>query len=332
MKASNSFELKRLTSDDCKNEMPQVEVSKETAQAHSRFWDYVLAVRPWSFSASLTSVGLGTVLAYKLATSFSVMVLLATIMICLSVHISGNLLNTYFDYVNGVDDKYSDDRTLVDNKLTANEIYYLAIISYVFSCTWVVILIYLSPAKVGLLIFYALGLVSSYIYTGGVCLKYRALGDALILVTFSPLITFFTFLAQTRFLDLSLLWYSLPFAFFTEAILHSNNTRDIGNDSRAGIVTVAILLGYAGSKLLYSFLLFLPYIILLILGIESSTWMFLPLVTVPYALQLQRQLGNKQIKKLPTQTAQLTLFFGILYIIACAGAPPLFGFIKHLHK
>ena len=40
----------------------------------------------------------------------------------ITVHCAGNVVNTYFDYVKGIDNRKSDDRTLVDHILTKDEV------------------------------------------------------------------------------------------------------------------------------------------------------------------------------------------------------------------
>lgn len=88
-----------------------------------RFADYVCSLRPWSFSSSLTPVLLGTVLAYKSTQLFSFVLLLVTCVTVLALHAAGNLVNTYYDFVRGVDSKKSsDDRTLVDRRLTPGKL------------------------------------------------------------------------------------------------------------------------------------------------------------------------------------------------------------------
>lgn len=89
----------------------------------TRFHHYLEALRPWSFSASLTPVLMGAVLAYKTAEAFSLVTLLATLLTVVSVHAAGNLVNTYCDFMRGIDSKRrSDDRTLVDHILTPEEV------------------------------------------------------------------------------------------------------------------------------------------------------------------------------------------------------------------
>lgn len=118
----------------------------------------------------------------------------------------------------------------------------------------------------------------------------------------------------------------------TEAILHSNNTRDADNDRRAGIVTLAILIGRTASHVLYAMLLFAPYSLFFIFGLKYSLWFLLPLVTLPQAFQIEKRFRNEQTMHLvPRQTAKLNFFFGILYIVACCCAQhlPNFGLRKH---
>lgn len=64
---------------------------------------YVLALRPWSLSASLMPTLLGSTIAYKYSgpSEFNYITLVFTIFTIVSVHGAGNVVNTYFDYVKG---------------------------------------------------------------------------------------------------------------------------------------------------------------------------------------------------------------------------------------
>lgn len=85
---------------------------------------YLLAVRPWSLSASLVPTMLGTALAYKSNDdyNFSFLTFVLTTFTIITVHGAGNVVNTYFDYVKGIDNRKSDDRTLVDHILSKDEV------------------------------------------------------------------------------------------------------------------------------------------------------------------------------------------------------------------
>lgn len=192
-------------------------------------------------------------------------------------------------------------------------------------CLGFVCLVYLSPARLEhlALVFFG-GLSSSFLYTGGFGLKYIALGDVLVLVIFGPISVLFSYMAQTGRYEWATIFYAIPLALNTEAILHSNNTRDAESDKRVGIVTLAILIGRTGSYILYGVLLFTPYVIFVVLGMKYSALFLLPMVTFKQAFALERQFRNEStMQMVPRQTAKLNLFFGILYVVACFGAPQL---------
>lgn len=279
---------------------------------------YVLALRPWSLSASLIPTLLGTALAYKSTSEFGWLILLVTIFTLVSVHGAGNLVNTYFDYVKGIDGRKSDDRTLVDHLLSQDEVVTFGAFLYAAGCAGFIALAALSPAKMEhLALVYFGGLSSSFLYTGGIGLKYIALGDVIVLVIFGPLSVLFAFMAQTGKVEWSCIYYAIPLALNTEAILHSNNTRDLESDKEAGIVTLAILIGFTASYVLYALLLFTPYILFVIVSLRYSLWFLLPLITLPSAFKIEKQFRcHNTIQKVPQRTAKLNLYFGCLYVIA----------------
>lgn len=296
--------------------------AKMNVPVKSRLSSYVLALRPWSFSASFIPVCLGCALAHKTCGHVDLIIFMVTCLTALSVHGAGNLVNTYYDYVKGIDSKKkSDDRTLVDKLLTQDEVVHLGAMLYAVGCLGFIVLVVLSPAKMEhLALIYFGGLSSSFLYTGGIGLKYIALGDVLVLVIFGPITVLCAYVAQTGTMDLITLYYAMPLALNTEAILHSNNTRDMESDKRAGIVTVAILIGHTGSHVLFAFLLFSPYILFTVLGVHYTFWFALPLITLPAAFELERHFREGNLESLPKQTAKLNLYFGLFYVLACVMA------------
>jgi len=64
----------------------------------SKLSPYLIALRPWSFTASLSPVALGTSLAFKSLNVFNLWIYIATSICALSVHAAGNLVNTYIDF------------------------------------------------------------------------------------------------------------------------------------------------------------------------------------------------------------------------------------------
>jgi len=180
-----------------------------------------MAVRPWSFSASITSTFLGFSLAWKETRSIDAIQMLFTTITIVFIHSAGNLVNTYYDFANGFDTEDSDDKTLVKKELSPSEIaaciaelYFLGMVSF--------LAVYLRADvnTVPLVALFFSGVLSSFIYTGGIGLKYIAFGDVLILLTFGILTTVFAFFIQTGEISMKVIGYALPLALNTEAILH----------------------------------------------------------------------------------------------------------------
>lgn len=129
---------------------------------------YVLALRPWSFSASLTPVALGSALAYRSQGVLDPRLLVGCAVAVLAVHGAGNLVNTYYDFSKGIDHKKSDDRTLVDRILEPQDVVRFGVFLYTLGCVCAACLYCLSSLKLEhLALIYFGGLSGSFLYTGG---------------------------------------------------------------------------------------------------------------------------------------------------------------------
>jgi len=114
--------------------------------------------------------------------------------------------------------------------------------------------------------------------------------------------------------------YAVPLALNTEAILHSNNTRDVDIDREAGIVTLAILVGRTGSYAIFAALLFVPYIAFAMLAVNASLWFVLPVSTVLFAFNTERQFRRGDLSKMPQTVASLNFKLAVAYVAACTFA------------
>ena len=185
------------------------------------------------------------------------------------------------------------------------------------------------------------GMCGSFLYTGGMGLKYYALGDVVVMLAFGPITVLFAYIAQSAqytplhlhqhlhmdavpsygftFTDLvAPLAYSVPLVLNIEAILCANNVRDQATDASSGIVTLVMLLSPGGAYLLFCAFLFTPYLILAHLALHTSRLYWLPCVSVLRAFQLERAFrnGGALLHCLPKQTAQLNLVLGLTYVLA----------------
>ena len=222
----------------------------------------------------------------------------------------------------------TSDRTLVDKILKPEDITRLGVCLYLMGSIAFFIILFITPAKEEILTFIFFGGLSlSFMYTGGIGFKYMALGDLIIIITFGPTCVLFAYISQigsysnsdTFFYELYLkpLFYALPLALNTEAILHSNNARDLQDDKKSGIVTLAIYLGFTGSYILYVLLIFVPYLIFLVMVLKYSLVYLVPMATIKMAFNLEKDFRYNKLNTLPVKTAQLNLIFGLLYVVAC---------------
>jgi 1,4-dihydroxy-2-naphthoate octaprenyltransferase len=280
--------------------------------------DYVLALRPWSLSASLIPVTLGAVLSYKCHENFHPVLYLVTVGSVLAVHGAGNAVNTFYDFEKGVDTQQSDDRTLVDHRLKPGDVVSLGMYLYLLAmlCLWLVIWLSTAKAQIIALLFFC-GLSGSFMYTGGIGLKYYALGDFIIIVAFGPLAVLFSFTVQAGHIHLTPLVLAVPLALHTEAALHCNNARDLVTDKRVGVVTLAILCGKQGSYFLYVFFLLFPYLVYFLWGMWYSGWLGLPCLTIFFSFHLERQFREGKLRHLPKETAKLNTISAILFVCGC---------------
>jgi 1,4-dihydroxy-2-naphthoate octaprenyltransferase len=278
---------------------------------------WLLALRPWSFPASLMPVLVGASLAYR-KEMFDVPLLLLTLLGGLLFHIGANLMNTYFDFRRGTDIALdADDRTLVDSVLEPQQVYWAGGATLALGAIVGGALAYIAGWPI--LILGAIGMALAVFYTAGpVGYKYRGLGDIGIFASFGPLLVLGAYYVQTERFDLLPLIVSLPLGLLIDAILHANNLRDVEADRRTGALTLAQLTGTGGAKLVFYLLLVAPYLFVVSLGATISPWALLPILTLPAAFQLLMQVRlaagdfRQALAVVPQKTAQLNLLFGAL--------------------
>lgn len=290
------------------------------------------AARPWSFTATVGPVALGSAFAYKFDDAFSAPLLVLTLITTLGVHAAGNLMNTLFDFTRGVDTAGSSDLTLVKGELLPRQVTKLIAGSYGIAAAAAAPLCALSRAPLLLqLALLVTGAGSAFVYTGGPGLKYKALGDILISTTFGPLLVAFAYATQTGFLGWRALLGSLPITLHIEAILHANNARDVEEDLASGVRTLAARLGPKRSLAFYAALLGMPYLAPLYAAVHHSFLALLPLVTLPTARKLLAAFREERMVDLPKKTAKFQFGFCALFVVSVLlPSPSLVSLVRSL--
>ena len=274
--------------------------------------EYLIATRPWSFTAGLVPV---LVTAAVTETSFRSFEFARALSIAISVQAGANLTNTYFDFINGVDNERNGEKTLVQKKCNPTTLMVLSIALYTVATAsiWPHIVDSNSYALRNIFIS---GIMLAFFYTANpVGLKYRAFGDITIFLCFGPLLMQCCSILFTGATSQILYIYSIPIGLYTEAILHSNNARDIESDKRAKIVTLASLLGPKLSEYFFMFLLFSCYASILVIVFLSNWGCIATFLTVPISLQLIRQYRTGDLESIDEMTAKAHAPFGFLMFL-----------------
>jgi len=161
------------------------------------------------------------------------------------LHLTGNLLNDYFDFLysvdrhDGADDVSRPGRSLVRGDLLASDVLIEALLCLAFAGLTAIYLIHVCGGS--LVWFGLIGIAGLYAYTGPPFkLKNNALGELTMFVVFGPALGLGAAYAQTGRLEPMALWVSLVPGLATAATLSGNNFRDREEDGRAGIRTIAL--------------------------------------------------------------------------------------------
>lgn len=284
------------------------------------FKSWILATRPWSFPASTMPVLATLAYLHWMGVSVNWLIGLWAIVNIIVFHAAGNTLSDYFDYIKGVD---SND-TIGGMSLTSGEFQPKEI------RTLSLVLLVIASAS-GIAIVATTGLPTLYIGIAGFLLtvlypwlKYHALGDIDIFLTYSLLPILGTSFVATGNFHLQALWLALPIGLITVGILHSNNARDIEHDRRANIKTFAMLVGEKVSAIIYCAEVIIPFI-WIAGGCIAGLFPWWSLLVLPAlkpaidnaskAMRFPKE-GAEQLWGVDEMTAKLQLIFSLLLTLS----------------
>lgn len=284
------------------------------------FKDWVIATRPWSFPASTMPVLVTLAFLNWKGVGVDWLAGVWAIINIVVFHAAGNTWSDYFDYKKGVDREDTiGGMSIVSGQFKACEIKKLA---------WWLLLVAVAMG-VGLMCYAGLptlyfGLAGCLLTLGYPWLKFHALGDVDIFLTYSVLPILGTSFVATGELYYSALWLSVPVGLITVGILHSNNARDMEQDRRAGIHTFAMLVGKRASAIIYCFEVLFPFAWVVAVATcgKLPLWSLLVLVALVPALKNATKalsfpkVGAKALYGVDEGTAQLQLMFSLLLTIS----------------
>ncbi len=284
------------------------------------FGEWMIAVRPWSFPVSAMPVIVTLAFLFYKGAQINWLCGIWAVIGIILFHAAGNTWSDYYDFKKNVDaDDTFGAKTITTGMFQPEEIKKLSI--WLLAAAIVCGLGLMAVAGLPLFWFGLAGAVLTLLYP---MLKFNALGDLDILLIFGLIPTLGTSYAATGVIDWNVLWIALPVVFITDGVLHSNNTRDVFTDTRAGISTMASGLGRTFSIWYYVFLVTFPFI--WVAGCTFAGIMpistILVFLTLPVAIACATTMRNfkngdiKVIADLDVRTANLQLMFSPLLTLA----------------
>ncbi|MDH3656122.1 MAG: 1,4-dihydroxy-2-naphthoate polyprenyltransferase [Myxococcales bacterium] len=278
---------------------------------------WMVAARPATLTAAFAPVAVGTACAWRVG-GFRWDAALAALLGAFLIQIATNFANDMFDFEKGADteERLGPTRAAQAGLLSVAQLRRGIIVSFALALGTGLYLSWIAgPAVV------VIGLASmaaGLAYTGGPFpLAYNGLGDVFVMVFFGFVAVCGTAFVQALYVP-EIAWLaSIPIGALATGILVVNNVRDFEGDRRAGKRTLVVRFGRSSGVREYALLLLVSYatpIVLYILG-WSSTWVCLPLLTLPWALRLFRSVMNDRgvaLNQTLAGTAKLLSVFGVL--------------------
>lgn len=287
---------------------------------HHTLKEWVFAVRPWSFPASAMPIIATIAFLFWKGKEINWVYGLCALINMILFHIAGNVWSDYHDYKRGVDrDDTYGAKTLTTGLFKPQEIRNLALGVLAVAVAGGIGMV----ALTGLPLLW-IGLAGAALTVLYPLLKYNALGDLDILLTFAFLPAVGTSYITTGTIDWDVLWIAFPVGLITDGILHCNNARDLEYDKRAGISTFAMILGTKASAGLYAFEVIAPFVwvgVCSMVGVLPLYTVFI-FLTLPVASGCARTMlksvegGRQIIADLDVRTANLQLMFSLILSIS----------------
>jgi len=302
----------------------------------SRTRAWLMAARPHTLPAAVSPVLVGSGLAFHDGV-FDPVVALAALLGAALIQIGTNFANDYYDAQKGAD---TDDREGFTRVTQSGLIEPRTVWTATYATFALAILVGVYLVWIGGLPIVVVGLSSvaaGLLYTGGPYpYGYRGLGDLFVFVFFGVVAVTGTYYVQAASTVAGVpLWLppgtitfdalvaSLPMAGLITNIIVVNNVRDMETDRKAGKRTLAVYLGYRGSRVQFVTLLLLAYAVpLWFLATGYAVWVLLPLLSLPLAVSLTRtvltETSGAALNPALARAGQLAAAFALLFAVGLA--------------
>jgi len=282
--------------------------------------NWLLAVRVKTLPAAISPVILGSALAFHDG-SFYLLICAMTLLAAVLIQIGTNFANDVFDFQKGTDREDRKGPLRVthtglippEKMIRAMWLTFALAICVGFYLAWIggwpIVWIGLLSIAAGIL------------YTGGPYpLGYHGWGDVFVFIFFGLIAVPGTYYLQIGVISNLSIWMGAIMGMLSTAILVVNNLRDADTDKLSGKRTLAVRMGKYFSKVQYSLLMILPFILPIYLWWISETELSLLLTvfSIPLSLHLIKQifsLTGSDLNLVLHRTARFLFIFTVLLSI-----------------
>jgi 1,4-dihydroxy-2-naphthoate octaprenyltransferase len=275
---------------------------------------WLAGARPRTLPAALAPVLVGTGVAAALD-GFRLGPAVLALVVALALQVAVNYANDYSDGRRGTDaDRVGPMRLVGSGAASAQQVLIAAVLS--FAVAGIAGLALAALSSWWLVAVGAVSMLAAWTYTGGpIPYGYRALGEVFVFVFFGLVAVVGTTFAQTRSLDGLAFAAAVPIGLLIVALLVVNNLRDVHGDAAVGKRTLAVLLGEQRTRVLFTGLVVLAFVLVAFIGATRPPALIgllaLPLAVPPLRVVLRGGRGPVLIGALQS-TGQLTLVTGVL--------------------
>ncbi len=308
------------------NPMPDAPCGpSEQAPRGWRLW--LLAIRPFSFTASVVPIVVASSLAIA-EDVFNPMLGLIMLVASVSCHAGANLANDFFDHQKGIDSLQSLGPSGIIQRqlLSPGEVKRGMLIAFGIATLLGSTLVWNAGWPILVLALLSLGV--AIFYTGGPTpLGYIALGEVSVFLVMGVGIIGGAYYVFRGSLTWASLLVAIPIGCLVALILHANNIRDRVPDRASGKKTLATILGRRGANIEFLILVTGAYVgIIVLVAVVPSAWPTLvTLVTAPWATRLTRRTwllsDLPSLYRVVRETAQLHFRFGLLLTTGLLARP-----------
>jgi len=305
----------------------------------SRARAWLIAARPHTLPAAAAPVVVGTGLALQDGV-FAPLPALAALLGAALIQVGTNLANDYYDAQSGADEDAGGFTRVTQSGLIPQERVRLAMIgTFAAAIALGTTLVYVGGVPI--LVVGLASVAAGILYTGGPYpFGYYGLGDLFVFVFFGLVAVTGTYYVQAvtamagvgpfpawvpeDAITVEAVVASLPMAALITNILVVNNVRDVESDRAAGKYTLAVLIGYAWSRVEFVALLALSYLapVWFVLRPGFGLPVLLPLLTLPFGALVARTVleheSEAALNPALERTGQLVAVYAVLFAVGLA--------------